>query len=344
MKTYCLKNGQPQLLEIPKPQIVFSDDILIRVKYSLPEFMQVNKQPQNSAIRSYFFSQAGCGVVEEMSPLAYIQSFRPGDRVVWFYRANCGGCYHCRNNQPLFCTNMEYSGTALTENLVWKEQFIYRVPENLSMHEASFFLPTLFSCRIMQSFPVRADSTMLILGTSSRALILLIHAKLKGLNKVVVMDSDPNRLEFARVFGADEVILAGTDTLMDVSRKIAPDSGGFSVIVDLLSDIAVLNEAILALANGGYCLIGGYYPREVFLSLNLSRLYIKGQTIQVLKEAPFFADEALAIMPRMKLSSLISKIVPFTDIDEVFRKDFYKTNIEALVRIDSDDGVCGDKL
>lgn len=55
------------------------------------------------------------GIIEELGPAAYHKGLSEGDRVVWFYRANCGMCYQCSTGRPLYCPNMTYCTTSFAE-------------------------------------------------------------------------------------------------------------------------------------------------------------------------------------------------------------------------------------
>ena len=117
MKILGISHGRVRFNDLPKPQIIYPDDILVKIQYALlpPDDLELYLGGNMIIPNPYMFGQAGSGIIEELGPAAYRKGLSEGNRVVWFYRANCGMCYQCSTGRPLYCPNMTYCTTSFAE-------------------------------------------------------------------------------------------------------------------------------------------------------------------------------------------------------------------------------------
>src|SRR5438045_548451 len=71
----------------------------------------------------------------------------------------------------------------------------------------------------------RPADTVAIVGAGALGLLVLQVARLKGATHIVVSDLDPSRRELATRFGADRVVDAASENLLDVAREMTEGRG-----------------------------------------------------------------------------------------------------------------------
>jgi D-arabinose 1-dehydrogenase-like Zn-dependent alcohol dehydrogenase len=93
-------------------------------------------------------SATGVGIVQATG--SGCKEFKIGDRVGWGYiHDNCGVCEQCTTGQDQYCVNGKGYGSANLDqgsfsNIgVWKESWLFRVPEELSSEYAA---PLMCEC------------------------------------------------------------------------------------------------------------------------------------------------------------------------------------------------------
>lgn len=148
MKILGISHGKVRFNDLPKPQIIYPDDILVKIQYALlpPDDLGLYLGGNMIIPNPYMFGQAGSGIIEELGPAAYRKGLSEGDRVVWFYRANCGMCYQCSTGRPLYCPNMTYCTTSFAEYMTWKEAYIYKIPNSLPLEQGVFSRTSWIAC------------------------------------------------------------------------------------------------------------------------------------------------------------------------------------------------------
>jgi L-iditol 2-dehydrogenase len=220
-------------------------------------------------------------IVEAGSALT---DWNPGERVAVAPAVPCGDCVYCRRGTQTMCNNLrsigyEFDGGFADYMIVpWaavRAGCVNRVPENLSLEEATFAEP--LACAINGQELLRAglNDTVVILGAGPIGCLHADLAKVCGAAKVIMVDVQERRLEMARAFAVDAVIDGGReDVLARVHQET--EGEGASVVIVAASTASAQEQAItLAAKRGRISFFGGLPKANPCASVNSNLVHYR---------------------------------------------------------------------
>jgi len=267
------------------------------------------------------------------------QPLRVGDRIAYQYFCPCGRCRSCQRGTTPRCHEGHRYRYAPTEfphfNAAYgqyyylrKPQAVFRVPDNVSDDLAG---PA--NCALSQVIDglERAQAgpgdTLVIQGAGGLGLNAIAVAKERGVDRIIVIDGIPARLELAHEFGADETVsLRDFPTPEARVKRVRELTGGWGAdfVMELAGSAAVLPEAIEMLANGGTCLEIGNINQKQRVELSPAALVHGGKNLLGLMwYRPESLRRALDMLStcadRYPFHKILSHRYPMSAIDEAFR-------------------------
>lgn len=155
----------------------------------------------------------GVGVVHEAG--AGVTAFRPGDRVLVSCISACGTCENCRCGMYSHCASggwilgNEIDGTqAEYVRTPHANTSLYKIPPGVdeeALVMLSDIFPTSFECGVLNG-RVQPGNTVAIVGAGPIGLAALLGAQFYSPARIIMVDSDANRLAVARKLGATDVV------------------------------------------------------------------------------------------------------------------------------------------
>ncbi|OAQ71315.1 nadp-dependent alcohol dehydrogenase protein [Pochonia chlamydosporia 170] len=168
----------------------------------------------------------GVGVVQEVGPDT--KNLKPGDRVGWGYQANsCGRCDQCLNGDDEYCDERQIYGEAnldqgsLAEAIVWREAFLFRVPDNISDAEAAPLMcggATVWTA--LHKYGLTSSSTVGVIGIGGLGHLAIQFASKMGMNVVALSTNDSKKEEALRLGATKYVVTSGAEKLDIGSSKL----------------------------------------------------------------------------------------------------------------------------
>jgi len=280
----------------------------------------------------------GAGVVEEVGP--EVTAVAPGDRVVVAWRAPCGACPSCRRGDPRRCSSQlrakrrahrAADGALLTpvlrcgtlaDRAIVHEACAVKVPAELPVEQACL-LACGFSTgagAALWATPVRAGSSVAVIGCGGVGLAVVQGAKLAGAERIVAVDVAAEKLEAARALGATDVVDA---TAGDPVEQVRELTGGVEYAFTAVGAPAGLAQAVRMCAYAGTATLVGVPPPGASLDLDLdAELFAPKVAIAVThggdtipqEDFPFLAQAALD--GRLDLARFVSRTLPLEDVPE----------------------------
>lgn len=289
------------------------------------------------------------GIVEAVGSL--VQRAKPGDRVVLALSHHCGHCFYCETGRPMLCdqrtqtrprifrgrmTLVQGYGTGgFAEHTVVRESSVISVPEKVPLAVAA-----VVGCAtstglgaVLNVARVPPAAQVALLGAGGVGLNVVMGCKFAGAERIVVMDPKPARREFARAFGATDVL----DSKEELARAIRPQ--GFDYVFESAGTPQAMESAIRLTAKGGTTVLIGAAPRGTqvrFDALDLvgsQRRILGCLTGNVRPDIDFARYFALYQRNLLDLDRLVTATVPFEEISHAFEKTRKGDGIRTMVQV-----------
>jgi len=195
------------------------------------------------------------GVVETVG--ANVRNFKRGDRVTVPFVCGCGDCPECRSGNQQVCDRQFQPG--FTAWGAFAEQVaIDYADSNLVLlpDEIDFVTASSLGCRFITSFRavkeqgrIEPDQWLAVWGCGGVGLSAIMIAKGLGA-RVVAVDIEDDKLEFARSLGADALVNSkNVANAVDAVKDIA--DGGAHVSIDALGHPSLAFDSISCLRKRG---------------------------------------------------------------------------------------------
>jgi alcohol dehydrogenase len=195
------------------------------------------------------------GVIEAVG--TDVANWKPGDRVTLPFVCGCGACPQCDSGNHQVCDNQfqpgftHWGSFAEYVAIDYADVNLVRLPEELD-----FVTAASLGCRFVTSFRavvdqgrVSAGQWVAVHGCGGVGLSAIMIAR--ALNaRVVAIDIDDEKLEFARSIGAEALVNAmQVDSVVESIRDAT--SGGAHVSIDALGSIVTCSNSIEGLRKRG---------------------------------------------------------------------------------------------
>jgi alcohol dehydrogenase len=195
-----------------------------------------------------------------------VTNVRPGDHCSVEPYLDCRRCFACRRGAGNCCENLQVLGVHTDGGL--RPRLV--VPA-LKLHPSANLTPEQFAlvetlaigCHAVQRGSPRPDDCVLVVGAGPIGLSVITFARLTGA-KLLVLDRDPQRLEFCkRAMGIEHALLSrGDGKELDVLREL---TGGAlpSVVFDATGNTASMCQSFHYCAHTGRLVFVGIVPDDV---------------------------------------------------------------------------------
>ena len=288
----------------------------------------------------FLLGHEGAGIIEAVGP--GVDGSRVGEYVILAWRAPCGECRFCTTGQPNYCAaslNAEKRmtttdgktlnqvlgiGTFCTHTLVHARQAI---PVDKDLPPAQM---SLIGCGVMTGVgaalytaAVRPGTSVAVFGCGGVGDSVIQGAKLAGATTIIAVDIDPQKLEWAKEFGATHTVNAGEG---DPVAKIKELTGGYGVnySFEAVGIPQTLEQALFCRDLAGTCVFIGVPGPGPTLELDLQRLFDVGGHLRPswygdclpTRDFPLLAEWYK--QGQLNLDGLVSRKITLDETEEAF--------------------------
>src|SRR6186997_1083114 len=196
----------------------------------------------------FLLGHEAAGIVETVG--AGVTNVEPGDFVVLNWRAVCGQCRACKRGRPSYCFNTfnaEQKMTLTDGTELSPALGIGAFADKTLVHEgqctkvdsaADPAVAGLLGCGVMAGIgaaintgAVNRDDTVAVIGCGGVGDAAIAGARLVGAKRIIAVDTDNKKLDWAREFGATHTINArGLDPVQTIQDLT--DGNGADVVID----------------------------------------------------------------------------------------------------------------
>jgi alcohol dehydrogenase len=267
------------------------------------------------------------GIVESVAE--GVGTVVPGDRVGIAFHAACGVCWWCRRGETGLCDDYRNFGTgafgrglggaqAGTVRVPGADLNLLRIPDGVD-DEAAIFVTDILTTAFHAASLAAAtpDETVAVVGCGPVGLLSVQALRALGAERVVALDTVPERLALAEQFGAIPV---------DV-RERHPESAvgsvtggrGADVVIEAVGAPSAFEAATEITRRGGRVIVVGMYTGES-TEIQLGSFWIRGLTVRFAGVSPVHARWKAAMAEleagRLDPAPLVSHRLP---LDEASR-------------------------
>jgi S-(hydroxymethyl)mycothiol dehydrogenase len=290
----------------------------------------------------YLLGHEAAGIVEAVGP--DVTDVAPGDYVILNWRAVCGQCRACLRGRPWYCFNTHNAtqkmtledGTELSAALgigAFIEKTLVAAGQCTKVDQAApATVAGLLGCGVMAGLgaaintgAVTRGDSVAVIGCGGVGDAAIAGARLAGASKIIAIDMDQRKLEWARDFGATHTILASEG---DVVQNIQALTGGFGadVVIDAVGRPETWLQAFYGRDLAGTVVLVGVPNPTMQLEIPLIDVFGRGGSLKSSwygdclpsRDFPVLTD--LYLQGRLPLDKFVSEEIALTDIESAFEK------------------------
>lgn len=261
------------------------------------------------------------GVVVELGERATRSGLAVGDRVACNFLKFCGVCRPCLDGRQQFCENLqsEYRRPGMSEEVVWHESQVYRLPDSVSLLEGCLLEPTSVAVRIADKARIRVGDRVAVCGGGPIGQLALQILRRAGATSLTMIEPIAERRELALSAGAEHVIDPVAEDQVARADEFT-DGRGYDLVVDASGSPRAVRGLLDLATKGGTVVYGAMYPHDYELPLNLAEyLYRRELTLTGVFVAPYAFPRAMQILPHLELTALTRAVFPLEDAAEAFQ-------------------------
>ncbi|MET8763696.1 S-(hydroxymethyl)mycothiol dehydrogenase [Lentzea sp. NPDC004782] len=302
----------------------------------------------------FLLGHEAAGVVESVG--SGVTDLEPGDFVVLNWRAVCGTCRACRRGKPWYCFSTFNAsqpmtladGTPLSPALgigAFAEKTLVHSGQCTKVDPSARAAAVgLLGCGVMAGVGAamntggvtRGDSVAVI-GCGGVGDGAIAGARLAGAAKIIAVDTDPRKLEWAKGFGATHTINAREVPDVVEAVQELTDSFGADVVIDAVGRPETWKQAFYARDLAGTVVLVGVPTPDMKLEMPLIDFFSRGGALKSSwygdclpsRDFPMLVD--LYQQGRFDLDAFVTEEIPLDGVEAAFEKMHHGDVLRSVV-------------
>ena len=290
----------------------------------------------------YLLGHEAAGVVEAVGD--DVTDVAPGDFVILNWRAVCGHCRACARGRPWYCFNTHNAtqkmtltdGTELSPALgigAFADKTLVAAGQCTKVNpQIRPEVAGLLGCGVMAGLgaalntaQVSRGDAVAVIGCGGVGSAAVLGAYLAGARKIIAVDVDSRKLEWAREFGATHAINSRDTDPVDSIRELT-EGNGADVVIDAVGRPETYRQAFYARDLAGTVVLVGVPTPEMTLELPLLDYFGRGGSLKSSwygdclpsRDFPMLTD--LHLQGRLPLEKFVSETIALDAVEEAFAK------------------------
>lgn len=290
----------------------------------------------------FLLGHEAAGIVESVGP--DVTSVAPGDFVILNWRAVCGTCRACKRGRPWYCFDTHNAtqpmtledGTPLSPALgigAFAEKTLVAAGQCTKVDPAAAPAAAgLLGCGVMAGLGAalntgnvgRGDSVAVI-GCGGVGNAAVAGARLAGAGRIIAVDLDDRKLEWARGLGATHTVNGRTEDVVKAIQGLTGGNGA-DVVIDAVGRPETYQQAFYARDLAGTVVLVGVPTPEMKLELPLLDVFGRGGALKsswygdCLPERDFPLLIDLYLQGRLDLDAFVSETIPLDGVEAAFAR------------------------
>lgn len=290
----------------------------------------------------FLLGHEAAGVVESVGD--GVTNVAPGDYVVLAWRAPCGTCRSCRRGRPWYCFDSANAaqpmtlsdGSALSPALgigAFADKTLVAAGQAVKVDpRARPEAAGLIGCGVMAGFgaavntgAVSRGDTVAVFGCGGVGDAAIAGAAIAGARRIIAIDLDDRKLEWARRFGATDLVNAGATDPVKAVREL---TGGFGVdvAIEAVGRPETYRQAFFARDLAGTLVQVGVPDPSMLIELPMIELFGRGGALKSswygdclpTRDFPLLID--LYLSGRLDLDGFVTETIGLDGVEEAFTR------------------------
>ncbi|ABW14426.1 Alcohol dehydrogenase zinc-binding domain protein [Parafrankia sp. EAN1pec] len=290
----------------------------------------------------FLLGHEAAGTVESVGD--GVTSVVPGDYVVLAWRAPCGTCRSCLRGAPWYCFDSRNAvnpmtlqdGTPLSPalgigaftplTLVAAGQCV-KVDPAVPPQAAG-----LIGCGVMAGFGAAVNTgrvtrgeTVAVFGCGGVGDAAIAGASVAGARRIIAVDVDDRKLEWARGFGATHVVNSRNEDPVEAVRALT-DGNGADVVIEAVGRPETYRQAFFSRDLAGRLVLVGVPDPSMTVELPLIEVFSRGGSLASswygdclpTRDFPIIID--LHRGGRLDLAAFVTETVGIGDVERAFER------------------------
>jgi len=290
----------------------------------------------------FLLGHEAAGVVEKIGD--GVDNVAPGDFVIIAWRAPCSECRSCRRGRPWYCFASRNAkqqmtledGTPLSPALgigAFADLTLVDAQQAVKVDaKAPPEVAGLIGCGVMAGLGaamytggVSRGDTVAVFGCGGVGDAAILGSRLAGARKIVAVDIDANKLEWAKGFGATDVVDASrTDPVEAI--KAMTDGFGVDVAIEAVGRPETMLQAFYARDLAGTLVQVGVPDPTMTVELPVLEFFGRGGALKPSwygdclpsRDFPMLVD--LFLQGRLELDRFVSEKIGIDGVEDAFAK------------------------
>ena len=221
-----------------------------------------------------------------------------------------------------FAASPPIDGT-LTGFYTSAEDFCYKLPEHVSLQEGALLEPLAVAVHITKQAEIQPGQSVVVMGAGPVGLLCCAVAKAYGATKIVSVDIQKSRIEFAASYAATHTFMPERVPAEENAARLLKDSGlegGADAVIDASGAEPSIQTSIHTVRRGGVYVQGGMGKPDItfpIMALCIKEVTCKGSFRYG------SGDYKLALefvsSGKVDVKKLITETVKFEDAEQAFK-------------------------
>ncbi len=340
MKAFVYHGPEKMSLDqVPKPTIIKPTDAIVKVTTSTicgtDKHIRHGGMPEVEPGR--IIGHEFCGIVEEVG--SSVNKFKKGDKVAVSCVTQCMDCYYCRRGMYSQCTTGSWIYGYMIDGcqadyvrVPYADSGMYIIPDSLT-DEDVLFVGDILSTGYFgaENGNIQPGDTVAVFGSGPVGMCAMATARLWGPARIVAVDIDDSRLEFAKKNGWADYGL--NPQKVDVVQALKDMTGGrgADVTIEANGFEPTFKGAIDGVRAGGTVSLIGVFEKPQVVEMN--KLWIKNIAIKMGLVNANRISELIDLIKEGKLNMkpLITHTLPLSQVAEGY--DIFEERRDNAIKV-----------
>lgn len=290
----------------------------------------------------FLLGHEAAGTVEAVG--SAVTMIEPGDFVVLNWRAVCGQCRACKRGRPWYCFDTYNASTPMTltdGTELTPALGIGAFADKTLVHEgqctkvdpaADPAVAGLLGCGVMAGVGAMVNTggadhndTVAVIGCGGVGDAAVAGAAMVGAKRIIAVDTDDTKLDWARGFGATHTVNARQVDVTEAIRELT-EGFGANVVVDAVGIPETWKQAFYARDLAGTVVLVGVPTPEMRLDMPMIDFFARGGSLKsswygdCLPERDFPTLVDLYLEGRFPLDKFVTERIGIDAVEDAFDK------------------------